>query len=72
MNEAKVGPEHGEHPGLVTKRGVASFLGVSTRTVEAYQRQGLPYYRLGPRRNRYDLSAVRAWLDRQCRTVRIG
>ena len=48
---------------LVTKREVADFLPVTPRTVETYQRQGLPHFRLGPRRNRYDLLAVRKWLE---------
>ncbi len=56
---------------LLTKRALASFLGVTPRTVEIYQRQGLPFYRLGPRRNRYDLAAVRSWLERRCRVERI-
>ena len=57
---------------LLTKRNLAEYLGVSVRTVESYQRQGLPYFRLGPRRNRYDLLAVREWLERRCRVVRLG
>ncbi|MCC7375761.1 MAG: hypothetical protein IT581_13975 [Verrucomicrobiales bacterium] len=56
---------------LLTKRALASFLGVTPRTVEIYQRQGLPFYRLGPRRNRYDLASVRSWLERRCRVERI-
>ncbi|MGE3308465.1 MAG: DNA-binding protein [Limisphaerales bacterium] len=56
---------------LLTKRALASFLGVTPRTVEIYQRHGLPFYRLGPRRNRYDLGAVRSWLERRCRVERI-
>ncbi|MGE4181226.1 MAG: hypothetical protein AB7J34_15485 [Limisphaerales bacterium] len=58
--------------GLLTKRDLASFLGVTPRTIEAYQRRGLPFYRLGPRRNRYDLAAVRSWLENHCRVVRMG
>jgi phage terminase Nu1 subunit (DNA packaging protein) len=57
---------------LLTKRALATFLGVTPRTVEIYQRQGLPFYRLGPRRNRYDLGAVRSWLESRCRVERIG
>lgn len=60
-----------EISGLLTKRALASFLGVTPRTVEIYQRQGLPFYRLGPRRNRYDLAAVRSWLERRCRVEQI-
>ena len=57
--------------GLLTKSEVAQFLGVTERTVENFCRRGLPFYRLGPRRNRYDLAAVRAWLDRTCRITRV-
>ncbi|MGE3312218.1 MAG: DNA-binding protein [Limisphaerales bacterium] len=56
---------------LLSKRALAVYLGVTPRTIEVYQNKGLPYYRLGPRRNRYDIGAVRAWLERSCRVVRI-
>lgn len=55
---------------LLNKREVARFLQVSVRTVEEYQRRGLPFYRLGPRRNRYDLVVVLDWLNSKCRVVR--
>lgn len=55
---------------LLTKREVAGFLRVTVRTVENYQRQGLPFLRLGPRRNRYDLKTVRRWLEQRCRVGR--
>jgi len=48
---------------LATRREVARFLQVTPRTIETYQRLGLPHYRLGPRRNRYDLAAVKKWLE---------
>lgn len=56
---------------LLSKTELALFLGVTGRTVEEYQRRGLPYFRLSARRNRYDLTAVRAWLERHCRVVRV-
>jgi phage terminase Nu1 subunit (DNA packaging protein) len=56
---------------LLSKQELARYLGVTGRTVEEYQRRGLPYFRLSARRNRYDLMAVRAWLERQCRVVRV-
>lgn len=56
--------------GLVTKRQVAAYLNLTTRSVENLHKQGLPYFRLGARRNRYDLAAVKTWLDRSCRIVR--
>ncbi len=56
---------------LLSKTELARYLGVTGRTVEEYQQRGLPYFRLSARRNRYDLTAVRAWLERHCRVVRI-
>ncbi len=58
--------------GLITKEELADFLGLTGRTVENLQRQGLPFYRIGPRRNRYDLKAVIAWLERNCRVSVVG
>lgn len=55
---------------LLTKRELAVFLGLTPRTIELYQRRGLPFYRVGRRRNRYDLLAVRRWLRRE--TNRLG
>ena len=55
---------------LLSKRELARFLGITGRTVEEYQRRGLPYFRLSARRNRYDLTAVRAWIERHCQVVR--
>jgi hypothetical protein len=52
-------------PQLLTKRDLARYLGVTPRTVETYQRHGPPFFRLGSRRNRYDLAAVRRWLEIQ-------
>lgn len=72
MNAPTARPNDPDERVLLNKRALAAFLGVTPRTVETYQRQGLPYYRLGPRRNRYDVGAVRAWLEHRCRVVRIG
>lgn len=58
--------------GLITKGELAEFLGLTGRTVENLQKQGLPFYRIGPRRNRYDLKAVTAWLERNCRVTVVG
>ena len=58
--------------GLLTKEELAAFLRLTPRTVENLQRRGLPFYRLGPRRNRFDLGAVKAWLDRSCRITRVA
>ncbi len=56
---------------LHTKAQTAAFLKVTEHTVENLQRRGLPFYRLGARRNRLDLVAVKAWLDSTCRIVRV-
>lgn len=48
--------------GYLTKRGVADYLGVSTRTVERYQAaMGLPGYRVGGR-NLYRRTEVDSWV----------
>ena len=69
MNAPESPPSRGldMHPNLLTKHDLAKFLGVTTRTVEAYQRDGLPFYRLSARRNRYDLVAVKRWLNDRSR-----
>lgn len=48
---------------LSTKLEVADFLRVTTRTIEAYMKKGLPHYRLGRRRTRFAMGAVRDWLE---------
>lgn len=65
MNSSFLATDSGANakPQLLTKRDLAEYLGVTPRTVETYQRQGLPFYRLGARRNRYDLVAIRRWLE---------
>jgi len=51
-----------ETHGLVGKKVVAKFLGVTPRTVENLQVQGLPHYKLTPRRTGYFLHEIREWL----------
>ena len=48
---------------LKTKAQVATFLQVTSRTVEKYHTQGLPHFKLGPRRTRYRLQDVMHWLS---------
>jgi phage terminase Nu1 subunit (DNA packaging protein) len=55
---------------LLTKGQLAEFLKLTPRSIENLHRRGLPFYRIGCRRNRYDLNAVRAWLDRTFRVTR--
>jgi len=47
---------------LLSKREVAGLLNLSVRTIDNLQRRGLPYMRIGPRRNRYDAAEVMAWV----------
>ena len=49
---------------LVGKREVAEFLGVTRRTVELLQRQGLPFYKLTSHRNGYFIDEVKEWLTK--------
>lgn len=50
---------------LMTKKQIAHFLSVSTRTIERWQQaDGFPYRRIGGV-NRYDLVDVMAWVDRE-------
>jgi hypothetical protein len=51
-----------ETHGLVDKKVTAAFLGVSEKTVEKLQREGLPYYKLSPRRNGYFIPEIKEWL----------
>lgn len=57
---------------LLTKEELADHWKVTTRTIENFQARGLPFYRLGPRRNRYSLEAVTVWMDRHCRVTVVG
>jgi phage terminase Nu1 subunit (DNA packaging protein) len=56
---------HSQQALTVGKAGLAKELGISTRTVENYQRQGMPFIEQLDRfgRRRYNLAAVRAWLQ---------
>jgi phage terminase Nu1 subunit (DNA packaging protein) len=74
LNEIRAhSPEADKSPSrLLTKEQLSAFLGVTQRTVENLQRKGLPFYRIGPRRNRYDPKSVAAWLDRSCRVTVVG
>lgn len=45
------------------KWGVADHFGVSLRTVERWQRQGLPFRKVGPRLVLFRVSECERWLD---------
>lgn len=51
---------------LVKVAEVATFLSLRPYTIRSLQKRGLPYYKVG-RSVRYDLAAVRSWLDAQQR-----
>lgn len=57
---------------LLTKAQLAAYLQLTPRSIENFQRRGMPFYRLGARRNRFDIASVRAWLDKSCRIVRVN
>jgi excisionase family DNA binding protein len=51
---------------LLSTAELAGALGVSRRWIyQQVAEHDLPAYRLGPRALRYDLNAVRAWLDQR-------
>jgi excisionase family DNA binding protein len=50
---------------LVTKKQLANYLGVTTRTLEYWRAQGrIPYWRISPRAIRYELSSVERALSK--------
>ena len=57
-------------PRLLTKQQCAEFLQVTVRTLEAWMAKGLPYYKLGSRRCRFDRAQVQRYLDEKCAVVR--
>jgi excisionase family DNA binding protein len=50
---------------LVRVGVVAEFLSVAPYTVYSLRKRGLPFVRVGGRGIRFDLAAVRRWLDDQ-------
>ncbi len=55
----------GEREKQVSTRELANFLGVTTRTVHAWKAQGkIPYWKIGQRILRYELSAVERALSK--------
>jgi excisionase family DNA binding protein len=51
---------------LLTKGEVATYLGVTTRTVENWQRLGMPHYKLGARCARFKIEDVDSFLREKC------
>lgn len=47
---------------LLTKKELARELGLSTKTIERWQKKGLPVVRLGTKYLRYQYDSVIAWL----------
>ena len=56
-------PLHPQDEPLLTKQQLARHVNVSTRKIEIDTKRGLPCIRIGAR-NRYRLSDVLAWYDR--------
>lgn len=55
------------------KKAVAALAGLkSTRWVELQMAAGMPHLKLGPRRVRFDLPEVRAWLTEKYHQQHIG
>ncbi|MGA0595154.1 helix-turn-helix transcriptional regulator [Enterovirga sp. CN4-39] len=53
---------------LITRAEAANLLGISTRTLERYDRDGTGpgFHRIGPRLIRYSPDACRAWAASRC------
>jgi hypothetical protein len=67
-------PKLAEHDSLKlgTKRDVASMFQLSPRTIDGLMAAGMPHCKLGLRRCRFDLPAVRQWFIDQYGVQRIG
>jgi excisionase family DNA binding protein len=48
---------------LVSKQQLAKYLQVSTMTIDRYRNQGMPWTRVGVKLVRFDLVAVKEWLE---------
>ena len=59
-------------PGFASKRDVAALLGFSVRTVDNLMARGLPHYKVGRRRCRFDLAEVRDWVKQTYGARRLG
>lgn len=69
QNRASECPANGD-PEFVEKAEVARRTCHSVRAIVELQKQGLPFIRVGPRKNLYYWPAVREWLlKRQVRVV---
>lgn len=50
---------------FVTRVQLAEHLGVSMKTIERWEKRGLPHHRWGPRIIRYRVSEAKLWLEHQ-------
>jgi excisionase family DNA binding protein len=57
---------------LSTKRQVADYLQLTTRTIDRLMSKGLPHYKIGNQRTRFRISDVQEWLDSQCAVRRLN
>jgi excisionase family DNA binding protein len=60
-----------ENNSLMTKKQVAQYLQLTTRTVDRLMQCGLPYYKLGNQRCRFRFSDIAQWLEDEHRVVRL-
>jgi predicted DNA-binding transcriptional regulator AlpA len=57
---------------FASKKDVARLVGMSVRWVDGEMAKGLPHFKLGPRRCRFNLEEVSAWLCDRYHVSRIG
>jgi len=57
---------------LFKKKDTAFYLGVTTRSVENMMRRGLPHLKLSSRATRFRRADLDAWLEEQCKVVKMG
>ncbi len=55
---------------LLTKHQIADYLQLTPRTIELWMARGLPHYKLGDRRTRFDLAEVKSFLRENCAVTR--
>lgn len=55
---------------LLTREELSAFLNINVRQIGRLVEQGMPEVYLGPRTRRYELEAVKAWLDKNAKMKR--
>jgi predicted DNA-binding transcriptional regulator AlpA len=73
QNEGGANPAPAQQPTrLIDKRAVGRLLGFSARHIDNLLAQGLPHFKIGARRVRFNADEVLAWCKEQFHTSRIG